>query len=343
MIVKNEKDVIRRCLTSLKGIIHYWVIVDTGSTDGTQEIIRDFLREIPGELHERPWVDFSHNRNEALDLAKDKADYLLVIDADDVLVFSSDFQMPSLTKDFYIVIQQDEKKEIDTQWILLILNRLNWRWHGAVHEVLGCPEMSCSEILLGVTALYLQDGARSKDPLKYEKDAALLERALAQDPTNTRTAFYLAESYRGSKNYPMAIGAYEKRVSLGGSEEEVFWSLYCIARLQDALNLDSKLVMANYERAYQYRPSRVEPLYDLVSLLLKQRNFIAALRIAKIASAIPLSTDAVFVCRWIYEWGSLFQYAVLCKALGQSEAFQATVQKLLSLPNLPDSVRSKLL
>jgi glycosyltransferase involved in cell wall biosynthesis len=62
MIVKNEARVIRRCLDSARPIIDFWVIVDTGSTDGTQEAIRRHLDGLPGELIERPWVDFAHNR-----------------------------------------------------------------------------------------------------------------------------------------------------------------------------------------------------------------------------------------------------------------------------------------
>ena len=53
MIVKNEAPVIRRCLASVCPLIDSWVIIDTGSNDGTQEIIREYLRDIPGELHER--------------------------------------------------------------------------------------------------------------------------------------------------------------------------------------------------------------------------------------------------------------------------------------------------
>ena len=70
MIVKNEAHVIRRCLDSVRPFIDRWVIVDTGSTDGTQEIIRTHMRDLPGELHERPWRDFGTNRSEALALAR---------------------------------------------------------------------------------------------------------------------------------------------------------------------------------------------------------------------------------------------------------------------------------
>jgi transposase len=58
MIVKNEASVIRRCLDSVLAIVSQWVIVDTGLTDGTQDIVREHLRDLPGELHERPWRDF---------------------------------------------------------------------------------------------------------------------------------------------------------------------------------------------------------------------------------------------------------------------------------------------
>src|SRR5690606_19196219 len=91
MIVKNEARVIERCLRSVRPFITTWVIVDTGSTDGTQDLIGRLLADVPGELHERPWVNFGHNRSEALALARDKADYILLIDADEVLEYQPDF------------------------------------------------------------------------------------------------------------------------------------------------------------------------------------------------------------------------------------------------------------
>jgi glycosyltransferase involved in cell wall biosynthesis len=91
MIVKNEAPVIRRCLDSVRPIIDHWVIVDTGSTDGTQDIIREHLKDVPGELHERPWKDFAHNRSEALALARPLGGYSLIIDADDTLEIPAGF------------------------------------------------------------------------------------------------------------------------------------------------------------------------------------------------------------------------------------------------------------
>ena len=85
MIVKNETHIIKECFDTVYKNIDYWVIVDTGSTDGTQELIKQYFAEkgIPGELHERPWVSFGHNRSEALALCDGKADWAWMIDADD--------------------------------------------------------------------------------------------------------------------------------------------------------------------------------------------------------------------------------------------------------------------
>ena len=104
MIVKNESHIIHECLNSVYKDIDYWVIVDTGSTDNTKEIITNFFKEkgIPGELHEKPWVSFGHNRTEALDLCKGKAEYAFMIDADDYLEGSLKFN-PHPSVDGYIL------------------------------------------------------------------------------------------------------------------------------------------------------------------------------------------------------------------------------------------------
>ncbi len=54
MIVKVEAGVTERCLESVRGVVDYWVICDTGSTDGTEDVVRRLLDGIPGELHPRP-------------------------------------------------------------------------------------------------------------------------------------------------------------------------------------------------------------------------------------------------------------------------------------------------
>ena len=101
MIVRNEAHIVREVLDCVAKYIDYWVIVDTGSDDGTQDIIRAHTAElgIPGELHERTWQNFGVNRTQALDLAKGHADYIWVIDADDLVM--GDLDLTNLTADAY--------------------------------------------------------------------------------------------------------------------------------------------------------------------------------------------------------------------------------------------------
>ena len=66
MIVKNEEHIICECLESIAPHIDRYDISDTGSTDGTIKVIKDFFEDkgIPGEVHEIPWglvrVEQSH-------------------------------------------------------------------------------------------------------------------------------------------------------------------------------------------------------------------------------------------------------------------------------------------
>src|SRR5579883_281073 len=152
MIVKDEAHVIRRCLASVKPLIDTWIIVDTGSKDGTQEIIREFMKDIPGELFERPWVDFGHNRNEALALARRKADYILFIDADDRLVIEDNFVLPNLKKDYYAVRQRIAKEHaiVDHPIILLIKDIPDFSWKGVLHEELTWSSSKTCDLLSGI-------------------------------------------------------------------------------------------------------------------------------------------------------------------------------------------------
>ena len=101
MIVKNEAHVIERCLRSVFPFVDAWVICDTGSTDGTQEIVRQVMAGKPGLLVERPWVNFAHNRNEALRLAQERGEYVFFIDADETLMLERVIDTSVLKGDAY--------------------------------------------------------------------------------------------------------------------------------------------------------------------------------------------------------------------------------------------------
>jgi glycosyltransferase involved in cell wall biosynthesis/precorrin-6B methylase 2 len=345
MIVKNEKDIIEGCLASIKGLIDYWVIVDTGSDDGTQAVIRECMKDIPGELHERPWVNFAHNRNEALALAKQKADYTLFIDADERWAFSDAFSLPELDKDYYRITVR-EIGVVDGVRKCLINNRLKWRWEGVLHEVLVSDEACIYEDLKEVINLNnTVVGSRTKDPRKYHKDAEVLEQALKEEPNNSRYIFYLAQCHANAGQYARALENYQKRAAIGEGRDrspEVFWSLYCIGRVQEELSSPTETIISSYSRAHQLFPERAEPLYRIAELYCKNKNYFLSYEVSKYARALPEPQERAFVETWIYEFGILTQFANSAYCLGRFAEAREAIEILLKNPRLNADMRNQL-
>lgn len=337
MIVKNESEVIRQCLSSVKSIADYWVIVDTGSTDGTQEMIKNFMKDTPGELHERPWVNFAHNRNEALQLAKGKADYILFMDADDYLVMGNDFALPELNKDSYFLTIQDCGTKYARRQ--LIKSNLNWKWKGVLHEYLDLDSPSSHGHLENIVYQRTSDGARSQDPFKFYKDIQVLELALQEEPNNQRYRFYLAQSYKDVHHNKKAIENYKKRVELGGWDQEVFYSMLQIPILQEELDTPADQIIENYFKAHLYRPSRAEPLYHLASFFRKNEHYYAGYYAAELGLDIPPSSDYLFVADWIYNFGMLFEYSICAYWIGEYQKSENACLSLLGNPELPENFR----
>ncbi len=339
MIVKNEAQVLRRALASVRPLIDTWVIVDTGSTDDTKRVIQECLQDIPGELHERTWVDFAHCRNEALQLAKGKGDYLLLIDADEELI---DVKRPvDLHFDRYVVRAYGETEEIEFQRDLLINNHLDWVWRGKVHEEIDCPEAKSLWLLEECSLFCRQDGHRSKAPDKYLKDAAVLEAVLQINPEDQRARFYLAQSYVSAGHYEKALRVYEERASASESnEQELYFSLYMIGRLQELLGASPDLFLQSYWKAYHFRPSRAEPLYRLAQYYNGPgKTPSIAYQIVKKALLISYPLDAVYIEPAVYRSGLFLQLADSCFHTGRYQEAKQVCSRLLSQSNLPDADR----
>ncbi len=341
MIVKDESAEIREALDSVKKIIDYWVIVDTGSTDGTQKIIKEEMKDIPGELHERPWKNFAHNRNEALQLAKNKGDYLLWMDGDDWLEFDEDFTLPELIQDAYLM--KIECAGSTYYRYHLLKNTLPWRWAGVVHEVVVCDQPFSSENLEGIRYCFTRVGTRGSPAEYYLKHAEILEEALKEEPDNQRYVFYLAQSYRDGEKPTKAIEWYQKRVEMGGWEEEVFFSLLQIGMLQKSLGVDSETVIESMYRAHRYRPHRHEPIYYLAEIYNQQERFDLAYECIKGAQFLPPppTKDILFIGSWVEEWGMLFQLSLCSYYLGHYQESLCACDKLLEIENLPESFRTQ--
>jgi glycosyltransferase involved in cell wall biosynthesis len=355
MIVKDEAPVIARCLASVRALIDYWIIIDTGSTDDTPDVVRRALNDIPGELHQRPWVDFAHNRSEALSLARARGDYTLIIDADDVLELPPGFKMPHLKADSYTVeIRNQERRLWRPQ---LVRNTLPWRYEGVLHEFLSYasepdkrrifPEENSQKRLPGVRIRMSEEGARrrSSASVRYRRDATVLECALATETDPflvARYKFYLAQSYLDAGNKEKALGAYQERATLGFWDQEVFISLHRSANLKAELNFDEEDVIATYLSAHHIRKDRAEALHGAARFCRIKQRYQQGFDLAKRASEIKHPEGGLFIEEWIYQYAVIDELAVNAYWVGRYDDCLAACERLLREGKIPDDMRGRI-
>lgn len=340
MIVKNEAHVIRRCLDSVRPFIDYWVIVDTGSTDGTQDVIRAHFHDIPGELHERPWRDFGTNRSEAIALARGRAEYSVVMDADHVLAAPHGFSFRDLAADGYFITHR--YAGVQYGLATLLCDRIAWRYEGVLHEYVTADVPHRFVPLAGPWVDVYHEGARSRDPRTYLKDVAVLEAALANEPGNTRYAFYLAQSLKDAGEWSRALAAFRRRAIMGGWDEEAWHARYQAAQIAERLDLPAAEIERAYLEAFNARPSRAEPLVQLARWHRLRQEWALALLYARAAVAIEPPTDQLFVEEAVYAWRALDELSIAAWHAGAREEGRRATERLVSEGRFPPSERERI-
>jgi hypothetical protein len=340
MIVKNEAHVIRRCLDSVQPYISRWTIVDTGSTDRTQDLIRAHFGAVPGELYQRPWRDFGTNRSEAIALARGKADYILVMDADHVLHVPPGFRFTGLDADAYFIAHR--YAGVDYGIATLLADHIAWRYKGVLHEYVTADVPHRIVPLPGPWVDVFHEGARSRDPLTYRNDAAILEAALAKEPGNTRYAFYLAQSLKDAGELVPALDAYRRRSTMGGWEEEAWQSRYQAAMLMERLAVPAAEVEHAYLEAWNARPSRAEPLVRLARWHRARTEWPLALLFARAAAATARPSDQLFVEDAVYTWCALDELAIAAWYAGARDEGRRAIERLVAESRFPPSERDRI-
>ncbi|UXI67721.1 glycosyltransferase [Tahibacter amnicola] len=343
MIVRDEAAVIERCLASVRGHIAAWAVVDTGSSDATPSLIRHALRALPGQLVQRPWVDFSTNRNQALDLAGRQAPYALILDADEVLETEPSVRFPRrLQAPGYFLRQRPDGSELEYRAARLLRCDAGWRWHGVLHEYPVAGDAALYP-LDGLSVRSYADGARSRRPAreKYRDDARVLERALARDPHNLRYRFYLAQSLRDAGDTVGALETYRTRAAGGGWDEEAWYAAFQVAVLLERLDAPGPEVVAAYRAAYAARICRAEPLCELARYLRMRCEFVDAHRAAAQAASTPAPPDLLFVDQSVYRWRAWDEQALAAWHLGHRDECARICRGLLQSPLLPMAERPR--
>lgn len=345
MIVKNEAKVIQRCLDSVIPVIDAWCIVDTGSTDGTQHVIRQHMAHLPGNLTEEIWTDFATNRTSALSRARQFGGYSLIIDADDFLEIDPGFVMPELTTDSVQIdiinggtrYQRPQIVRASTPWV----------WRGMLHEFLTAPGVETTiDYLPGIAIRCGNDGARRHDPSTYSKDALALEAELLTetDPwLRGRYQFYLAQSWKDAGEKERAIEAYLKRAELGFWEQEVYISYLTAGRLMEDVGRPFEEIVTTLLAATRAVPDRCEATQAIARVFRNVGQNRMGMTVAERGLTVPEPTSNVlFHEPWVYEYGLLDEYAInayWCGAYRQS--LQANL-KILERETLAPGYRTRI-
>lgn len=318
-IVKNEEKGIHVMLESVVDFIDTYVIVDTGSTDGTKDVIKKFFdyHGIEGEIFDRPWYDdFGRSRTEAIELARGRGDYLLFMDATDRFVGKPG----PLTLDQYRVALVNQSNKYYRPVIVKNDERFKWRYDGVLHEYLTTDVKNYSMQILDHCRIEYNvvKGGRDANPNKYRDDARILERELEKDPNNHRNQFYLAQSYRDAKMFEEAMEAYQKRIEMGGWREEVYESMYNIGICMLILGESSEKIEEWFLKVYELYPHRVESLYQLARYFRLKKDYEKSYQHGIRGVDVPYpSNDRLFVNRSVYEYRLKDEVAISSYYVGE--------------------------
>ena len=286
MIVKDEAGTIGETVRSAAPHIDYWTIMDTGSTDGTQDVIRGNLSMVPGQLVEKAFIDFATTRNDALKAHGAHTAYTFMPDAD----FTFDniwrlrmiawrleqecrFWSAHICGKSMRVIRQTTGMALQMQVVFPTskhaLGELDgWHYSYPVHEVSALGRDHTGEYIVVPRETFkmrFMDGQvfHTKSEQRWRDfDIRILEAEKLKRPDDVRVAFYLARTYNQVGDNELALAEFQRRIDMGGWYEEVFHSLLDQGRILARIGRDptSKL-----KKAHELIPNRAEPLYELAA------------------------------------------------------------------------------
>ncbi len=358
MIVKDEQDVIKRCLDSVKDLVDSIIISDTGSKDSTIEIMNKWKKENKkmGEIFQHKWIDFSNNRNIILEEAKlwirknaqkNENWYILFIDADDYIIIENlkllKKELQQLQYDKYL-INAKCNNILYARTFLIKINQIPWKWKDVIHEYISANHKFVYGKINNCFIQVSRDGNRSKDPMKYFKDILVLESELKKNENN-RYLFYLAQSYKSlaePRFLKMAETLYLKRYNIQGNNEERYICLINAAKCRILRNKQDYKMIEYLNKACCLRINRLEAPYYLIRYYRLNKLHRTGYLLGKTLINTSFPTDILFVDRDIHTWKFLDEVAVCACWVGDKELFKQLSERLLQLDTLPEEQRIRI-
>jgi glycosyltransferase involved in cell wall biosynthesis len=360
LIVKDEASNVVSLLNSLKHIIDYCLVIDTGSTDGTLAEYQRVCQEIniPLVTVETSFFDFSHARNRALEeTRKLDVDYILIMDGDDL--FCGDIDKDTLTRPaYYITVKYGD---LIVKRVSLIAKNSKFYYKGAVHEYLTAPtrgERASIEINNDILLPDCHISANHDEILtKAQTDAKntfylkLLYCELDSLKNNisdlshvARLYFYIGLTEMNLANYNYAITALEKCKQLTRWDEERYVASLLLTKCAIAIN--------NIKSAYSYamdgwllRPHRVETIYYLAKYFreLGLYGLAAPLLLPYVDNITFPQDDILFVEEDVYAYKCMDEFVISAYYYEPTKKKgKQIMRKLLKLlPGLPISEKEK--
>jgi len=217
MIVKNEERCLERCLKSVQHIVSEIIIVDTGSTDRTIDIAKQFTDKI----HHFEWInDFAAARNFALDQAS--GEYILQLDADEYLSEGVEYLQEELDKSYYFLRIRNEIGQGRAQthlFVRLFRNQPSMRYEGKLHEQINLNLNS--HLPYGfMNCVIHHDGYMDEvviEKNKSKRNMDIIKAAIKSSPTSFNY-YNLGLQYVHVKNYKQAVESFKKSYSLANNQ-----------------------------------------------------------------------------------------------------------------------------
>ena len=357
-IMKNEAHVAHRMLNSIKPIIDGIVVIDTGSTDDSIDVVRKWGQDNNIETYviERPFDNFENSRNhsfiKARELFLSKNDghtyYNFWLDFDEQIDIEPNFDKNKLNKDLYMFNTYIGNMKY-TRNELCRLDK-SFRFYGPVHEFIVCDDKNATSGLLdGITVRVKMDGGSWKGniPTKYKSHATILEDYIDNKDRNARWVFYTAQSYHDSATIPdnksenderlrRSLKYYKERVNrTDGYEEERFYSQFRIGTIMRALEEPWNLVLQEFLKSYSMDPLRAEPIKIIIDHYLSVGEWNLAYLYSTFAlNALhgrnPYPTRLLFVDESLYVWRFLEVHAAACFYTNRKDEGKRIYQELLN-------------